>query len=426
MATDMASPPTTSAASLAPPPRPTWARAINALGRGLDRLGARPLRLVPERLMDRARRQARLDDFGEDRDGFNFRVPLDVLCRSLEDEGNLTLLGRHLAREELTRLLVNRLTTQDIWKRHPEALDVPVRAPLIVAGTPRSGTTMLHRLLALEATGRPLLFWETLWPAPPPTPETHAHDPRAERARRLVHGMDRLAPDLVAGHEITPDGPEECNGLFNPTFQHPIFSFMYRVPSYMEWLRDRDMTGPCRHYRRLLQLLSWKVPTGRWVLKAPAHTFYLDTLLDVFPDACVVLLHRDPRQVVPSVSRLSVAFRRISTDFIDPAAIGAAFNDSLAWALERALGVLAERGPARILPVAYPTLMADPLATVHRVHDHFGVPRDPGLDDRVRAWLAANPQHKHGVHRYSLEQFGLDENAVDERWAFYRDWLARS
>jgi hypothetical protein len=301
-----------------------------------------------------------------------------------------------------------------------------VPAPLIVAGTPRSGTTMLHRLLALEATGRPLLFWESMCPAPPPTPETHGRDPRAEEARRMVRVMDRLAPDLIAGHELQADGPEECNNLFNPTFQHPIFSFTYRVPAYMEWLRDRDMTGPYRYYRRLLQLLSWKMPTGRWVLKAPAHTFYLDKLLEVFPDACIVLLHRDPRQVVPSVCRLSVAFRRISTDFIDPEAIGPAFNDSLAWALEQALGVLAERGTARILTVGYKELLAAPLTTVHRIHDHFGIARDPALDERVRAWLAANPQHKHGVHRYGLDQFGLDEEAVDSRWAFYREWLART
>ncbi len=410
---------------LAAPRRPTWARLVNVTGRGLDRLGARPWRLVPQRLMDRAQRQARLSDFGEQIDGFDFRAPLGRLCQSLEEEAELTLLGRYVVREELTRLLVNRLIFQDIWTRHPEALDVPVPSPLIVAGLPRSGTTKLHRLLSLEGSGRPLLFWETLWPTPPPTPETHHQDPRAKRARRLVRTMDGLAPDLLAGHEITPDGPEECNGLFNHTFQHPIFSFMYRIPSYMDWLLQSDMTGPYRYYRRLLQLLSWKFPTGRWVLKAPAHTFFLDTLLSVFPDACVVLLHRDPRQVVPSVARLSVAFRRISSDFVDPGAIGVAFNESLAWAFERSLGVLAERGTARILPVAYKDLMADSLATVHRIHDHFGIARDSGLDERVRSWLTSNPQHKHGRHEYSLEQFGLDPAAVDARWAFYHDWLAR-
>src|SRR5262245_31525733 len=163
MATDVAEAATTKTApSLSPPPRPFWARAVNAVGRGLDRLGARPLRIEPEALMDLARRRTRLDDFGEGLDDFDFRVPLDVLCRSLEEECHLHLLGRIMTREQLTRLLVNRLTFQDIWKKHPESLDVPVPAPLIVAGTPRSGTTMLHRLLALEATGRALLFWESM------------------------------------------------------------------------------------------------------------------------------------------------------------------------------------------------------------------------------------------------------------------------
>jgi hypothetical protein len=416
---DMAQPTVPAVSPLDAPPRAVWVRIVNGLGRGLQRLGVRPGPIDPERLMDRARRRARLDDFGDD----GFQEPLGILARSLETEAELHPLGRVFAREILTRLLVNRLLCQHLWTRHPEILDVPVSRPLIVAGMPRSGTTLLHRLLALEPSGRPLLFWESLWPAPPPTPETRESDPRLVQARRLVTMLDQVAPEFVAGHEILADGPEECNGLFQQTFEHVIYGFQFRVPSYMEWLEARDMTEPYRYYKKLLQLLGWRYPTERWVLKAPAHTFFLDTLLATLPDARVVLLHRDPLRVIPSLCRLCAGFRRVTSDVLDPFALGTNFVEVIARAFEKALEVLARDTSGRILPVAYDDLLADPVGTVNRINRSFQIPSDAATDERVRGWLAANPQHKRGVHRYRLEQFGLTPEAVNERFAFYREWV---
>jgi hypothetical protein len=261
-------------------------------------------------------------------------------------------------------------------------------------------------------------------PVPPPTPDTPADDPRVRRAAFGTRFFNALAPDIAAAHELLPDGPEECNQLFTPTFKHPILSFTARVPSYLDWLMGQDMTGPYRYYKRMLQTLSWNYPTGRWVLKAPAHTPFLDVLFSVVPDACVVFLHRDPVKVIPSLCRLNAAIRRIHSDEFDPAEAGGRSTELLATFVEKGLGFAAALGPSRVLPVNYDAVMADPVGTVRRVHEHFGLTCDPSTDDRVRAWLAANPQHKLGVHRYGLEQFGLDTETVNRRFAFYRDWAA--
>lgn len=399
------------------PPQARWVRFLNGLGHVLDRLGTRPARLDADRLIDRAERRTGLAAWGSP----DVRGPLRVLADALEDEARLNPLGRTIVHRDLDEQLAKRLRLEDLWRRQPEILARPVDRPLIVAGMPRSGTTLLHRLLALEPTARAPRLWELQWPIPP----AGRRDPRPARARRAVGFLPALAPELAAAHEATADGPEECNPLFSPAFMSPHFGFIARVPGYLAWLAGQDMDATYGHYRRMLQLLSWRRPPARWVLKAPAHSAALGSLLRALPDAQVVLLHRDPARVVPSACSLAAGLRRILSDHLDPAELGAELADHLADSFDRAIAAHAEFGPGRILPVAYDDLVRDPVGTLRRVHAHFDLPFDPVTYDRARGWLAAHPQHKHGVHRYGLDQFGLTPAGVARRFASYHDW-ARS
>jgi hypothetical protein len=381
--------------------------------------GLKP-RIDPDGMMAAARRRAGLSDFGDD----GFRAGLEVLVDCFERQDSAHTFGRLFFREYCTGLLVNRLKIQDDYKRHPEILDVPVERPLIVTGLPRSGTTLLHRLLAEDPAGRPLLFWESLEPSPPPRPETYRTDPRIARARWNVALIDRLAPRIRSAHLFAAEEPEEDNNLFAHEFGAGMIGFMFDVPGFTRWLNDQDHVPGYRSVRRQLQLLALHVRGDHWVLKAPAYMFSLGALLEVFPDANVVQTHRDPRKVIPSVCSLAAGFRSLTADPIDLRRLGAEFVEAMPVGPERAARARESADPARFLDVRYESLVADPVGTVREVCQHFGYDFTPEFEARARRYLAANPQHKHGVHRYSLDDFGLDPATVDRHFAGYNAWVA--
>ena len=339
-------------------------------------------------------------------------------------EDAATAFGRHFFREYCIGLLINRLKIEGAFKRHPEIQDVPVRRPLVITGLPRSGTTFLHRLTSEDPGGRTLLFWEQFEPAPPPRPETYATDPRIARARKAIDLMVKIAPGIPAAHLFAAEEAEECNGLFANEFRAGIIGFMFDVPDFSRWLNDQDLTIGYRAMRRQLQLLSLRVRGDHWVLKAPAHLYGIDSLLAVYPDACIVQTHRDPLKVIPSVCSLAAGFRSIVSDPIDRNKLGADFVEAMAVGPNRTMKVRETADPARFFDVRYENLIADPIGTVREVCGHFGYDFSPSHEGRARRYLADNPQHKHGVHRYSLSDFGLDADTVNAHFAPYRNWVA--
>jgi len=403
------------------PPRPVALRALNAAGAGLRRLGVRWPRLDPEALEAAARRRTGLSDFGDP----SYREGLNVLVAAFEARDDVHAFGRVYFREVCVAALANRLKIQRDLTRHPEILDVPVPRPLFVTGLPRSGTTFLHRLLSSDPAGRTMLFWEALAPSPPPETATYATDPRIAKVRRSLALVKRLAPRLSAAHQFAADIPEEDNNLFVHGFLAGIFGFQFDVPAYVEWMRPLDLTDAYRYMRRQLQLLSWKHRGSHWVLKAPTHMYGLDALLRVFPDASVVVTHRDPLKVVPSVSSLAAGFRGILTDRVDRRRLGDEFTQVLAAGTERMIDSRAAAAdPSRFFDVHYADLVADPISTCRDIYAHFGYEFTPEFEAAARRHLAENPQHKHGVHRYCLDDFGLDPAAVEAKFTRYREWLA--
>src|SRR6478752_3182558 len=90
-----------------------------------------------ERLLRSARRSAGFDDFGPS----PFLDPLRVLLESLRS-APLNDLGSMIMRGTLLRSLIQRLRAEHWWTTHPEILDEPIEAPIVVMGMMRSGTTL--------------------------------------------------------------------------------------------------------------------------------------------------------------------------------------------------------------------------------------------------------------------------------------------
>lgn len=403
------------AAPFAPRSRPAWVRALNALGRA----GPDLPRLDAETLLDAARRRTRLDDFG---DG-DFREPLGILCRALDDEAELTLLGRLLARHELGTLLESRLRVVDTLVRHPEIEKQEIRAPLFVTGSGRSGTSLLHELLAQDPQHRALLTWEALRPCPPPERASHDTDPRIARADREVRLWEKVAPAYATMHENGGALPQECIYLTAQAFRSDLLSGFYRVPSYASWLARCDMQPGYQHHRRVLRLLQWRCPTPRWVLKAPSHLWTLDALLAVYPDARVVWTHRDPLVVLPSMASLAATLYWLRTDRVDPQPIARQMARSIAFMLDKArawrdAGLLPDE---RVFDLRYADLVRDPIAALRRLYGHFGMRLPAEAETRMGAYLRARPKHRRGAHRYAFEDTGLDRERERRRFAAYQE-----
>lgn len=399
-------------------PLPLPVRAFNAAGGALRAAGVPLVRLEAESLCARARRATGLDDFGDPW----FRAPLAVLLDALEREAALHLLGRVIARGDLTRLLENRLRMTDVIARHPEITAAPIARPLFVVGLPRTGTSILHELLAQDPANRVPMTWEVMHPYPPPERATYATDPRIAALDRHLAGVDRLLPEFKTMHPMGAELPQECVAMTAHDFASMLFSTTHRVPSYQAWLDGADLRPVYRSHRRQLQYLQWRCPAEHWVLKSPGHLWALDTLLAEYPDACVVQTHRDPLKVIASLASLVATLRSMASADIDRAAIGAEWTRFLADGLARAAAAR-DRWPTTAPPpfdMQFADFLRDEIAMVRRIYAHFGRALSAEAEARMRGFLARNPRHQHGAHRYTLADAALDPAAERTRYAAYQ------
>jgi len=373
--------------------------------------------MTPEDLLEEARQQAGLEDFGDP----SFREGLGLLVYSYEREARLSALGRGAVRGRLVQFLVNRLKLHDWISRHPEILEGAVERPIFILGLPRTGTTLLHDLLALDPLSRAPLHWEAEEPCPPPQLFHSATDPRIQTAHAKLQALDAMAPEMKKIHPVAAGAPTECMTLLNHEFKSLEFECQAWVPSYGAWFTHCDKASAYRLHRKLLQLLQWRSPTETWVLKAPTHLFGLDALLAEYPDAQIVFTHRDPLKVVASQASLIAVASRLLSDEVDPQRIASWWSEKTATGVEKATAVRDARRPEAFFDLQYHELIRDPVAAVRRAYAHFGREVTRAHERRMRAWLRDNPQDKHGRHRYSLAEFGLDAERENRRFAAYRE-----
>jgi hypothetical protein len=397
-------------------------RAANATGGCLHRLDIRTVSLDEDSLLEAARRETGLEDFGGD----EFREPLRLVLHGLETEAHLTLLGRVVARRDLLGLLTNRLRLARDRARNPGIAEQRIVRPFFIIGLPRTGTTLLHHLISQDSASRSPQAWEVMAPSPPPEEARYETDPRIDDAEQRLRWLDWLAPDFKAIHPLGARLAIECIAILSHSFLSSRFHTTYRMPSYQAWLKKQDMRPAYGYHRRFLEHLQWRKRADRWVLKAPAHLYALDSLFAIYPDALVVQTHRDPRTVLGSVASLTLSLQSAFADSLDLEEIGGEVVQSWTEGLARAMRVR-QAGtipPRRFFDVRYHELVGDPIGAVRRIYTHFGLPLTAEAERRMRSHLAGNPQHKHGQHAYDLKAFGLDGASLDRHFRPYREFFA--
>ena len=391
--------------------------------RGGARLVEKParrfVRLERDALLAQARRRA--DDlYFEDT---TFLEGLTRLLHALVTEARLNLLGRIVARDGILGHLVTLLRLEQDRRGHPEIAAQRIDRPIVITGLPRSGSTLLHSLMAQDPANRVPQMWEMVTPSPPPDTATYERDPRIEALERRLRWFDRLVPEFKKIHSVGARLPEECVVILSHSFLSTQFCSMYGVPSYQSWVRSQSQLPAYRLHRRFLQHLQWRCSGDRWVLKAPAHLAALAELCAVYPDLGVIMTHREPLEVLPSEASLHTVLRQTFSDAVDPAAVGREVTELTADELYVGLKAR-DQGcapPERFLDVRYRDLVRDPIGTVYRVYAHFDIPFTTMAETRMRRYLADSPKDKHGAHVYSLAQFGLDADEERERYRDYRE-----
>jgi hypothetical protein len=406
------------------PPRPDWVVAVN---RGdvppIAEVAARPLR--PELLLDEARASLGLDHRagvgaidGDDR----FLVPLAVACTALEEEARLTVLGRWMTRRFLLRLLEVRFQLAAYLDDDPGVRDEEVRSPVIVTGAPRTGTTILYGLLSCDPALRVPEGWELLRPVPPPEPDRFPDPGRLALADQELRLMPTAVSSLDAIHVYSGRMAKECLSAMSFELLTEELTARYHVPSYVEHLATADLTPAYEMHRLVLQVLQRRFGEVQWVLKSPAHLRALPTILRVYPDARIVVTHRDPLTVLPSVSSLVATLRLAHSDDVDMADIGRYHADLYGGYLS-ALVDADEHGvldPARTHHGRYADFVADPMGSVRSTYAGVGLELTPTAEAAMSVHLAERPKGAKGEHHYSFDDLGLDRATERARFERYR------
>ena len=347
-----------------------------------------------------------LDNFGDD----GFREGLAMLVRSLEEEAQLTLVGRLLARAEIARILESRLRTEKVFHDHPEIEEEEIIAPVFVTGIARTGTSILHELLWRDPDNRAPTTWEMMYPAAAVATSEIDSALAIELAENEVRMQDHVLPAMRTMHELGAELPNECIYIFAHEFACDMFTGFFHVPSYTMWKAGLDPQPAYSYHRRFLKLLQWRQPKRRWVLKAPSHMNQLACLLETYPDAHVVITHRDPLRVLGSISNLMASLQWMRSDHVHYESIVESLAFGHAYLPERVMqardaGTLATES---IIDVRYQDLMADPIGTVRDIYQRCGSPLTGEAEQAIEAWMKQRPKDRHGVHEYTFEDTGLD------------------
>lgn len=400
-------------------------RILNGLLRGLNQLGIAKIDLSPESVIIEAKKQTGLNDFGENR----FQEPLSLLTHALETEANLNPTGRFINRMSMIRILKHRLWVEDLLTKHPEILERKISAPIVIVGLARSGTTRLHRLIASDPQFAHLKAWETVNPVP--FPESYeaksksSFDPRITNIEQALKAILYLSPQIAAVHPLGAHEVEEEIGLLQHAFSSQIFEIQATIPSFAEWLMTTDQIYAYEYMLVLMKIIGWfrgDPEEKRWVLKTPQHMQDLDALLQVFPDAKLICSHRDPIKAVGSACSMTWNAIVRDSDNIDPLWVGREWFRKTERMLKKTMRIREEMATKENqYDVLYANINEDWKNEIQGIYDFLGLDLSDQAIHAMQTWRAKNAQHKHGKHKYSLADFGLNEKEVDQRLMFYRD-----
>ena len=386
-----------------------WVRALNSAGGSLEPVG----RPNSEIWWDRARRQ----NPGCGEPSAETREALDAFTRALNEEASLSFIGKIAAWIDCTRMAGTHLRVEQALRENPSIENTELPPPIFVLGLFRSGTTVLHRLLGQDPDNRTLPHWESFDPSP-----ALEGPRRAQRSlSRSLMLADIISPSIKAIHPMDAYQTDECRGMFTNVFRTPQLNVQYRVPGYVDWLLAQDASIAYEHHRRQLQLAFHQRPYGkRLVLKDPTHTFFVDAILKVHPNARFMFIHRDPVETLSSICSLHAYARSVFSDDVDASALGEELAESyMLRLLEPALATVDRLPEGRVAHVRAPDLSRNAVGAIAGAYGTLGLELGDEARRGMRGFLDEKRLNRGAKHIHTAKGFSLDPNAIRERFASY-------
>jgi len=375
---------------------------------------------IPSRdsLTAQAIEQTGLSDFGNTWLFAN----IDALIPSLNAQAQLSEAGLYGAQHMIVSGLVNRLRHVELIKQNPQILDEEINVAAVLTGLPRTGSTMLHRMLAAAPNLTGVRWYEAQNYVPLPSEVRGDPSPRREAAKGILAYMLEAIPDLMSIHPMSIDQPDEEVIILGQLFSSSMIESTYYVPDYAAWLSGQDPRPAYDDLVDILKSLQWQDSSRQgksWVLKTPGHLMALGTVLDVFPEAKIIMTHRDPVSTLPSYCSMEASLYSLSSETISNANIGAYWFDRLYQWLESFMSVRAKAEPARFMDIDYQHMVSDPVAIGRQVLDFANIPISPEIEAGMSGWIDANKREHRAAHKYSLEDFSLTQEGIRTHYKTY-------
>ncbi|NRA08897.1 MAG: sulfotransferase [Myxococcales bacterium] len=364
-----------------------------------------------------------LEDFGPD----DFRERLALWLSEMDEDPERTGLGRMIHWNDCVRYAANRLRMHDLVARHPEIHDQEIRQPIIVVGLPRSGTTHLVNLIAADQRLRSIPLWESQEPVPDPRekPGPGGVDPRYQRSADSWEMLSTNSPLIAAMHPMEPDHIHEELELMCPDFTSYNIEWISRAPRWRDYYLAHDQTANYAYLKTALKILQWYRPRDRWVLKCPQHLEQLGPLMKTFPDATIVMTHRDPVSVIQSAATITAYGARVNYREPRPEWYLDYWADRMRRLLEASVRDRHLIPSERCYDVLFHEFMADDVATVERIYEVADLPMTPEARGQIETYMREHPRGKHGQVVYDVrEDFGADPAKLREPYGFYLDRFA--
>ena len=357
------------------------------------------------------------NDFGGD----DYLSGLQVLLQSMDYDPRFTEQGRRYAWGTVVGVLKGRAQAIKSMAETPGFDARPITAPVVITGIPRTGTTALHKLLAVDPRFQGLETWLLDSPMPRPPRETWADYPAFQKTAAVLEARYRDAPGKRAAHHMAAEEVDECCLVLRQGFVSNLWSCGWSAASYDAWWQCQSERPAYGHYYRCMQLIGSNDPHRRWLVKNPGHVDNLDLVFEFFPDARVIQTHRDPAKAVPSLCSLLMQLHPLMEEgrYEERCHIMLA-REVAKWAraVDRA-EVVRSRHPGQVMDIIHGDFHRDPMAVVEKIYSFVGETLSEDIRAAMAARIADDPERKHGVHRYDVADFGMSEAEIGERFADY-------
>jgi Sulfotransferase family len=362
-------------------------------------------------------REVGTDDFGAD----DYLPGLKVLLQSMDYDPHFSVTGRRMAWGMVIGVLRGRAQAIQSMNEHAGFDAHSIDSPVVITGVPRTGTTALHRLMAVDRRFQGLQTWLLDSPMPRPPIETWRDYPQFQKTAATLEAQYAAAPERRAAHHRAAEEVHECCMVLRQSFVSNLWNCTWSAATYDAWWQCQSEASAYRHFYRCVQLIGSNEPQTRWLLKNPGHIENLDLLFTVFPHAKVIQTHRDPAKALPSLVSLLMQLNALTEDGRrEQRAENMLVREVAKWAgAVRKAERVRQLHPGQVMDVIHADLHREPMKVLERIYAFIGMEITDELRSSFERRIKEKPELSHGAHRYSIADYGMTEAQAREPFDDY-------